>query len=138
MRGYSTPEKRLSIKLKPVVEAGQSMAGFNSNASDYEKLQWAICELEKRVPSEKCCDIRRPVNAGLQKKLVKLIGAKPLFKCQLDGVESRVLWDTGSQVSVIDMEWLSVFAPNVGLRPISDFLESNEKIFWLLTTLLFP
>ena len=87
--------------------------------------------MEERSKNEKCCDIRKPVNSGLQRRLVKLIGTKPLFKCLLDGIETRVLWDTGSQVSVIDMEWLSLYAPDAVLRPINDFLEHDEKIEFL-------
>ena len=123
--------KGLSGKLTPVVDEGQTATGFNSKASDYEKLQWAIKILETREKSGKNCDIRKPVSTKLQKQLIRLIGAKPLFKCMLDGVVSNVLWDTGSQVSVIDMDWLSVFAPGVALRPISDFLENEEKVEFL-------
>ena len=117
-------------KLAPVVGAGHLTTDFNENASDYEKLQWAISELEKRV-SIKSCDIRRSVNGILSNRLVKLIGKKPLFKCLLDGTTTKVLWDTGSQVSVIDMEWLSLYAPDAVLRPITDFLEQEEKVEFL-------
>ena len=99
-----------------------------------EKLQWAIHVLEEREKNGKIgdsCEIRKPVNSKLQRQLVRLIGTKPLFKCMLDGIESRVLWDTGSQVSVVDMAWLSVFAPDVELLPISDFLENNENVEFL-------
>ena len=119
-------------KLDPVVDAGQATTDFDFNkSSDAEKLQWAISELEKRVKVDSVCDIRKPVSSGLQRRLVRLIGAKPLFKCLLDGIESRVLWDTGSQVSVIDLEWLSVFAPDAVLRPINDFLDHDEKVEFL-------
>ena len=82
-------------KIEPVVDARPSTTGIDfENASDFEKVQWAIAELEKlEKVSVKSCDIRKPVNVGLQNRLVKLIGRKPLFKCLLDGVETKVLWD---------------------------------------------
>ena len=74
-------------KLDPVVDAGQATTDFDFNkSSDAEKLQWAISELEKRVKVDSVCDIRKPVSSGLQRRLVRLIGAKPLFKCLLDRV----------------------------------------------------
>ena len=47
------------------------MTGFSENASDFEKLNWAIKELERRekVEVKKIVDIRRPVNAGLTNRL---------------------------------------------------------------------
>ena len=115
----------MSGKIEPVVDARHLTTGIDfEKASDLEKLQWAIAELEKlEKVSVKSCDIRKPVNLRLQNRLVKLIGRKPLFKCLLDGLETKVLWDTGSQVSVVDLDWLSIYAPQAELRPISDFLE---------------
>ena len=69
------------------------MTGFNEKSSDFEKIQWAIAELTKieKKKNEHLCDIKKNVNAGLQNRLVKLIGSKPLLQCFLDGVESQVL-----------------------------------------------
>ena len=120
-------------KLGSVVDTRQPTTGLDfEKASDFEKLKWAIAELEKlEKVNIKTCDIRKPINVRLQNRLVKLIGTKPLFKCLLSGIEAKVLWDTGSQVSVIDSDWLSTYAPETELRPISDFLESDEKVEFL-------
>ena len=107
------------------------MTGFNDKSSDFEKLQWAIAELSKREETAYLCDIRKSVNTSMQNKLVKLIGSKPIFKCSLDGVESDVLMDSGSQAACIDDEWLSTNAPNAVVHPLSDFLEQDEKIEFL-------
>ena len=123
----------MSGKLDPVAIAGQTATGFNDKSSDFDKLQWAIAELEKREKNDTFyhIDIKKDLNTGLRNRLVKLIGSKPLLKCCLDKVESLVLWDTGSQVSVVDDEWLSTHAPNAIVRPISEFLENGEKIEFL-------
>ena len=104
--------------------------GFDAKSSEYEKLIWAISELEKRN-KVKICNIRKPVNSGLKNRLVKLIGSKPLFLCKLDGEEWKVLWDCGSQVCVVDSDWLCAHAPDAVLQPISDFLDNGEKIEFL-------
>ena len=67
------------------------MRGNDDKSSDYEKICWAISELENREKFENKVDVRRNVNTSLQDRLVKLIGKKPLFICQLDSIESRVL-----------------------------------------------
>ena len=84
-----------------VASEGQQPATVKKHfVSDFEKLCWAINELEKKHVNVKMCDIRKPVNANMQNRLVKLIGSKPIVKCGLEGVDSDVLLDTGSQVSM--------------------------------------
>ena len=118
-------------KLDSVVLAGQTATGFDEKASDFEKIQWAIAELEKRVNVNKVCDIRKSASKGLQNRLAKLIGSKPLVKCGLGGKESEVLLDSGSQVSMCDEEWVSENAPGAEIKNITDFLERDEKVNFL-------
>ena len=118
-------------KLNSVVLAGQTATGFDEKASDFEKIQWAIAELEKRVNVNKVCDIRKSASKGLQNRLAKLIGSKPLVKCGLGGKESEVLLDSGSQVSMCDEEWVSENAPGAEIKNITDFLERDEKVNFL-------
>jgi transposase InsO family protein len=115
-----------AVKLDAVAGARQQATVDFDKSSDYEKLCWAIAELEKR--ERKSCDIRKDVDGNLKSRIVRLIGDKPLFSCKLDGVEAKVLWDSGSQVSVVDSEWVSTFAPNAVVRPVSDFLEPDEQV----------
>ena len=79
----------------------------------------------------KVCDIRKPVNLGLKNRLVKLIGSKPIINCKINGTESEVLLDTGSQVSMCDKAWLSSHAPGVEMKPVADFLEQGEEVKFL-------
>lgn len=47
-----------------------------------------------------------------QEKTAKLVGWKSLVQCNLGGVPTTVLWDTGSQVSMIDMDWKKTYLPD--------------------------
>ena len=97
-------------------------------ASEIELLQACIAHLEKIQKDKKYVDVRRKDNIPTQNRLVKLIGSKPLFNCLLNGVETQVLWDTGSMVSLLNSSWVSQNFPEVEIRPISDFLETDEEV----------
>ena len=77
------------------------------------------------------CDIRKPVNTGLQNWLVKLIRTTPIISCELDGKKNDVLLDSGSQVSMCSQVWLSDHAPEVKIQPVTDFLEDGENVRFL-------
>ena len=97
-------------------------------ASDYELVCAYIAELEKQQEVSQCVDVRKTDNVPLQNRLVKLIGRKPLFDCKLSGVESQVLWDTGSMVSLVELAWVNANFPTAQVRPLSDFLEKGKTV----------
>ena len=68
------------------------------------------------------------VDFQLKKKLLKLVGVKPMLKCFLDGVNSEMLWDTGSMVSLVDRKWLATNFPDAIVHPISDFMEEGLSV----------
>ena len=111
-----------------VVVPPQQPAAIASKRSELDILCWAISELERREKSKKCVDVRQRDNIPLQDRLVKLIGRKPLFQCELDDVSLQVLWDTGSMISMIDSEWVQDHCPDVELRPISDFIDDEDSV----------
>ena len=55
-------------------------------------------------------------------KIAKLIGKKCEINCSLDGTESKVLLDTGAQVSLIPRDFLHKFFPILQIQPIKDLL----------------
>ena len=115
-------------KLESVAQTRQNATENDKSSADYEILCWAISELEAREKLENQVDVRQNVNLSLQNRLVKLIGKKPLFDCRLNNVASCALWDTGSMISTVTDDWLRENLPDVELRPISDFLDKNEKV----------
>ena len=94
-----------------------------------EILQQCIAELEARDKAKKRAkDVRLVDNIPIQNKLVKLIGEKPLLECQIGGVKSKGLLDSGSQISSLGMDWVQEKFPDAELLPITDFLEEGENI----------
>ena len=117
----------MSVKLAPVVNTRQCTTEANE-ASDYELVCAYIAELEKQQEVSQCVDVRKTDNVPLQNRLVKLIGRKPLFDCKLSDVESQVLWDTGSMVSLVELAWVNANFPTAQVRPLSDFLEKGKTV----------
>ena len=59
-------------------------------------------------------------------KIAKLIGTKPIVRCEIDGVPVEGLWDTGSQVSVISREKLNELFPEAKIEPIENFIGEDK------------
>ena len=73
------------------------------------------------------------VNGEVENHLVKLIGSKPMLNCILNGVLSSVLWDTGSMISLVDVEWVKENIPVLEVHSISKFLGEEEADLKLQT-----
>ena len=115
----------MSGKLNPVVLEGLPTTG---KKTPDEILRDAIAELEARAARKSVASVRCQDNVPIQDRLVKLIGDKPIFGCKLNGVSSNVLWDTGSQVALIEMGWLKSNFPGAVVHPISDFVSEGERV----------
>ena len=63
-----------------------------------------------------------------RKKLIKLVGEKPLLKCLLGGKNVTGLWDSGSQVCIVGRRWVKRNFPNVKLHPVSDFYNKELQL----------
>ena len=68
------------------------------------------------------------VDSGTKKKLLRLVGRKPLLNCILGTKRVEVLWDTGAMVCLIDREWLRKNFPNAKIQSISDFLDEDLEV----------
>lgn len=58
-----------------------------------------------------------------------LIGKKSLLKCLIGGYPATVLFDSGSQVSIIDQQWTDAHIPNHIVRPLSELLEEELGVY---------
>ena len=67
------------------------------------------------------------IDAKTRSKIVKLVGEKPLLKCKLDGVDYDVLWDTGSMISLVDLEWVNYNFPDKKILSVEEVL-GDEKL----------
>lgn len=55
-------------------------------------------------------------------QLLNLIGKKCTVNCYLDGVPTQVLWDTGSQVCLINEKWRKEHLPHTKVRDTEEIL----------------
>ena len=60
-----------------------------------------------------------------QRKMVKLVGEKPMLKCYYGGKLVNVLWDTGSMVSMVDRYWLKENFPDERIYSVEEFLGTS-------------
>lgn len=61
-------------------------------------------------------------------KVTSLVGRQCLVECHLNHQHLQALWDTGSQVSVIDERWKEESLPNARLRDVSEILDSPDDL----------
>ena len=59
----------------------------------------------------------------LKRKLISLVGPKPLVKVFLGNMHIEGLWDTGAMVSILSRAFLEENFTGVQVRPVSDFIE---------------
>ena len=125
---WKRPQSQRLFKLASVADTGQCATEDVKALTEFEILSQCITELENREKAKKQTDVRRIDNIPIQNRLVKLVGDKPLIDCKIGGVGSQVLWDTGSQISSLSLDWVKENFPEAELRPISDFLEEGENV----------
>jgi hypothetical protein len=58
----------------------------------------------------------------------KLVGEKCHVRCELNGIETDVLWDTGTQVSIIPERILRENFPNLLVKDIRELLASGADL----------
>ncbi|KAK0137920.1 hypothetical protein N1851_025866 [Merluccius polli] len=63
-----------------------------------------------------------------QLELATPMGRQCLVECYLNGHQLQALWDTGSQVSIIDEKWKEEYLPTTKLRDVSEILDSSEGL----------
>ncbi len=66
------------------------------------------------------------INSKVRLKMLKLVGNKPKIRCRLDGKSMKMLWDTGSMVSLVDKFWTNQHFPDKEILPVADFLDRDD------------
>ena len=72
--------------------------------------------------------MREKNQVSLKRKLVSLVGEKPIVHCKLNGEDSEALWDTGAQVSIVNKDWLIDTYPSPEIESLQDFLAGDTFI----------
>ena len=67
-------------------------------------------------------------SSKVRRKLLKLVGEKPIVRCCLEGKEVDMLWDTGSMISVVDREWMKRKFPEALIHSVSHFTDRELKV----------
>ena len=62
----------------------------------------------------------------IRRKLVSLVGERPLVKCVLEGKRCEGLWDTGAMVSMVGLDWLKENFPEVNILSVMEFVEGDN------------
>lgn len=62
---------------------------------------------------------------GKQQQTAKLVGKRCLVRASLGRVDTTILWDTGSQVSIVGANWKRKYLPDVEVRPVEELLEEG-------------
>ena len=94
---------------------------YCSHIADLEKL------VKDKVYGEKTVH-QKQEDQKLRRKIMKLIGEKPMLKCFLGGKRVMMLWDTGSMVSMVDRRWCKRHFPNATIYPVSSFLDRELHV----------
>ena len=102
----------------------------NNHRSEHEALCGMIQSLEEIEVAKLYHDLRR-MEAGVKEgpaksQIVNLVGERPLVEVCLDGISKYGLWDTGSQISMLDMEFVKTHMPNRRIHSVREFL--GEKL----------
>jgi len=63
-----------------------------------------------------------------RRRLISMVGSRPLIQFYLDGKKFEGLWDTGSMISLLDYNFVKTNFPNAEIKSTSEFLEDSETL----------
>lgn len=63
-----------------------------------------------------------------QISVAALVGKQCLVDCYFNGIRTKALWDTGSQVCIIDERWKNEALPNEKLRSVSELIDAPDTL----------
>lgn len=61
-----------------------------------------------------------------EKRDAQLIGSRCMITCQLNGVQTQMLLDSGAQVSIVGRVWLKKCLPNINIQPLESLLADSQ------------
>lgn len=60
---------------------------------------------------------------------VPLVGKKSTLKCLISGYPVTVLFDSGSQVSIVDRQWAKKYITNHPVRPLRELMDDELEVY---------
>jgi len=127
-----------SLPCDEIVKCNECLSGLycSINCLTDDKNHKQLCdyivkleklERKKKLKSFSCSyDVTLPFKK--YKKLVDVIGLKPMINFILNDKLFSGLWDTGSMVSLINSQWLKQNFQNTQIHPIETFINNSNGI----------
>ena len=91
----------------------------------HKQICQAIHQLDTKHRKNRA-EIYPILNKTQQARVTKLIGKKCLVSCQLEGIETNCLYDTGAQVCLVSKEWLKKHKLDKKVQGIHTLLDEGE------------
>ena len=91
-------------------------------------LQQFECQKQLSMNNSICTTDSEKLPLKLKKKLISLVGEKPIASVVLDDVSVDCLWDTGAQVSVLSRQFLQNAFPEAKIHGVGDFIENDKNL----------
>ena len=125
----STEDLKRCSKCKSTIYCSKSCQKSHlPHHSEYCAAIMDLEELEKDKLYRGRSVRQSQVDFRTKKKLLKLVGVKPMLRCLLEGKEFEMLWDTGSMVSLVDRRWIEEHFPEITIHPVSEFMEEELSV----------
>ena len=125
--GSGMPEAdQVSGKRDPVSAEGQSEIGSQQQSRPVNPTPKHPPKLPKHPKQQPTLTLTCQSTTRTQ---VPLVGKKSQLKCSINGHPATVLFDTGSQVSIIDRAWASAHISNYPVRSLQELLETDLTVY---------
>ena len=99
-----------------------------SHWTTHKKLCNAIKKETERQAEKKPTMFQSHIVPSVRRKLIKLVGEKCEMLGVLNGVATRLLWDTGAQVSALSKRWLMINFPDAVIRDVNELVDQELNI----------
>jgi hypothetical protein len=96
--------------------------------NEHQLLCMSIQHLEEiQMDSRlKALPLKEKCQVSVKRRLVGLVGEKPIVHCRIGVTEAEALWDTGAQVSMVDKSWVNSTHPDAEIDSLEDFLKGDN------------
>lgn len=123
-----------TVTVQPQKGAPTSRKSSEADSKVQELLLDRIRQLEAQLQNSNSthqgvsATYTNPMTSRRQAKLQALIGKKCLVDCCFEGIPTKALWDTGSQVTIINESWRSTYLPHIKTRSLEELLDEDETL----------
>ncbi|KAK0141865.1 hypothetical protein N1851_020463 [Merluccius polli] len=119
-------EEQVSGKRDPVSAEGQSETGAQLQSQPVSPVPKHPPKLPKTRKPQPTQTLTCQSDTKCQ---APLVGKRSQLKCSINGHPATVLFDTGSQVSIIDRAWASTHIPSYPVRSLQELLETDLEVY---------